>query len=161
MDCRCSAAISASKIQGCCHPRSSARHQARYSRMGSFFKDFEVVDVNRRACCLPLSTLLFEMASRTFSRLIISAATACILLADVMVRPSIADTRVTRVVALGDSLTAGYGLPNVDAFPSQLELTLRTRGCQVVARCRLRTPVYQGHGCKGPCEVKSIGPREH
>jgi acyl-CoA thioesterase I len=99
--------------------------------MGSFFKDFEVVDVNRRACCLPLSTLLFEMASRTFSRLIISAATACILLADVMVRPSIADTRVTRVVALGDSLTAGYGLPNVDAFPSQLEHALRTKGYQV------------------------------
>jgi len=36
-----------------------------------------------------------------------------------------------RIVALGDSLTAGYGLPQQASFPAQLEATLRERGHQV------------------------------
>lgn len=32
------------------------------------------------------------------------------------------------IVALGDSLTAGYGLPPADAFPVQLEKALKARG---------------------------------
>lgn len=37
-----------------------------------------------------------------------------------------------RVVALGDSLTAGYGLPSSEAFPAQLEVALQARGYNVV-----------------------------
>ena len=35
------------------------------------------------------------------------------------------------VTVLGDSLTAGYGLPIEEAFPAQLERTLRSRGLAV------------------------------
>jgi acyl-CoA thioesterase-1 len=35
------------------------------------------------------------------------------------------------IVAFGDSLTAGFGLQNSDAFPSQLEKALRARGQDV------------------------------
>lgn len=37
-------------------------------------------------------------------------------------------TRPLTIVALGDSLTAGYGLPAKDAFPAQLEALLRQKG---------------------------------
>lgn len=37
-----------------------------------------------------------------------------------------------RLLALGDSLTAGYGLPHEDAFPVRLEAALRARGHAVV-----------------------------
>lgn len=37
----------------------------------------------------------------------------------------------TVIVAFGDSLTSGYGLPNEQAFPSQLESALRERGHNV------------------------------
>jgi acyl-CoA thioesterase-1 len=37
-----------------------------------------------------------------------------------------------RIVALGDSLTAGYGLPPGDAFPVRLEAALKARGHHVV-----------------------------
>jgi acyl-CoA thioesterase-1 len=36
-----------------------------------------------------------------------------------------------KIVALGDSLTAGYGLPARDAFPAKLEAALRARGLAV------------------------------
>ena len=35
------------------------------------------------------------------------------------------------LVALGDSLTAGYGLPRAESFPAQLEKSLRTKGYNV------------------------------
>ena len=38
-----------------------------------------------------------------------------------------ADT-ATRILVLGDSLTAGYGLAAEDAFPARLEAALRARG---------------------------------
>ncbi|MCG6122761.1 MAG: arylesterase [Microvirga sp.] len=41
-----------------------------------------------------------------------------------------ADEALT-IVALGDSLTAGYGLPASDSFPNQLEAALRQRGHHV------------------------------
>jgi acyl-CoA thioesterase-1 len=37
----------------------------------------------------------------------------------------------TVIVALGDSLTAGYGLPQGDSFPAQLEAALKARGKDV------------------------------
>lgn len=39
-----------------------------------------------------------------------------------------ADEGVVRIVALGDSLTAGYGVPAGSAFPKKLEFALRARG---------------------------------
>jgi acyl-CoA thioesterase I len=39
--------------------------------------------------------------------------------------------REIRIVALGDSLTAGYQLPPGDAFPVKLQAALRARGHQV------------------------------
>ena len=41
------------------------------------------------------------------------------------------DMREPVIVALGDSLTAGLGLPEKDAFPAQLEQALRARGQKV------------------------------
>jgi acyl-CoA thioesterase-1 len=42
-----------------------------------------------------------------------------------------AEARTLRVVALGDSLTAGYGLPPGQAFPDALERALKARGWDV------------------------------
>ena len=39
--------------------------------------------------------------------------------------------RPVRIVALGDSLTAGYQLPASEAFPAQLEAALRAKGVAV------------------------------
>lgn len=44
---------------------------------------------------------------------------------------SFAAEKTIKIVALGDSLTAGYGLPNQDAFPTQLERALRAKGIAV------------------------------
>jgi len=42
-----------------------------------------------------------------------------------------AEARTLRVVALGDSLTAGYGLPPGQAFPDVLQKALRAKGFDV------------------------------
>lgn len=42
-----------------------------------------------------------------------------------------ASARALKLVALGDSLTAGYGLPPGKAFPDQLEAALRAKGWDV------------------------------
>ena len=39
--------------------------------------------------------------------------------------------KAVQIVALGDSLTAGYGLPNRDAFPSKLQQALAAKGIVV------------------------------
>lgn len=36
-----------------------------------------------------------------------------------------------RIVVIGDSLSAGYGLPGADAFPAKLEVALKNRGHEV------------------------------
>jgi acyl-CoA thioesterase-1 len=59
---------------------------------------------------------------------LVIAAAVCTIPAWVAARPATAENQVTRIVALGDSLTAGYGLRAVDAFPAQLEHALRTNG---------------------------------
>ncbi|MGL5447146.1 MAG: arylesterase [Rhabdaerophilum sp.] len=41
------------------------------------------------------------------------------------------EARTIRIVALGDSLTAGYLLPGADAFPAVLEKALRAKGLDV------------------------------
>jgi len=45
--------------------------------------------------------------------------------------PTEAETRMPIVVAFGDSLTAGYGLPQAETFPVQLEAALKARGQSV------------------------------
>ena len=41
---------------------------------------------------------------------------------------SVADGSIRTIMAFGDSLTSGYGLPPADAFPVKLEAALRARG---------------------------------
>ncbi|WP_343865654.1 arylesterase [Caenispirillum bisanense] len=43
-------------------------------------------------------------------------------------RAQAADAETVKILALGDSLTAGYNLPPGDAFPVRLEAALRDRG---------------------------------
>ncbi len=45
--------------------------------------------------------------------------------------PSLANAEKIEIVALGDSLTAGYQLPPTDAFPVRLEAELKARGHNV------------------------------
>ena len=45
--------------------------------------------------------------------------------------PAAAPDRPVRIVALGDSLTAGLGLPAQDAFPAKLAAALKARGLAV------------------------------
>ena len=45
--------------------------------------------------------------------------------------PHMAEARTIRLVALGDSLTAGYLLAGKDAFPAVLESALRAKGLDV------------------------------
>lgn len=47
------------------------------------------------------------------------------------IAPSGAEARAVRIVALGDSLSAGYELGPSDAFPARLEAALRARGHDV------------------------------
>ncbi|MBO6826877.1 MAG: arylesterase [Sneathiella sp.] len=42
-----------------------------------------------------------------------------------------AQAEIKKIVAFGDSLTAGYGLPQKDAFPVQLEAALKNKGFDV------------------------------
>lgn len=53
------------------------------------------------------------------------------LLAMYMVPASAEDQRPLRIVALGDSLTAGFGLPPGQSFPDQLQEALEKRGQKV------------------------------
>jgi acyl-CoA thioesterase-1 len=45
--------------------------------------------------------------------------------------PAEADQQETVIVAFGDSLTAGYGLPRDQSFPVQLQAALKARGAKV------------------------------
>ncbi|MGH6839679.1 MAG: arylesterase [Methylocella sp.] len=47
------------------------------------------------------------------------------------VRPAAKETPPLKIIAFGDSLTAGYGLAAADAFPAVLERTLRAEGYRV------------------------------
>ncbi|WP_300154721.1 arylesterase [Solidesulfovibrio sp.] len=57
-----------------------------------------------------------------------AALLACLLWAGPVTPPALAAG--PRIAALGDSLTAGYGLPADEAFPAQLEKALAARGRQ-------------------------------
>lgn len=53
---------------------------------------------------------------------------ACITLGWLTSHPVFAEQRTVKIVVLGDSLTAGYGLSPADAFPAKLERALKDRG---------------------------------
>ena len=61
-------------------------------------------------------------------RLLVQAVTFVAILA---IASHAAAARTLRLVALGDSLTAGYGLPPGKAFPDRLEAALRAKGWDV------------------------------
>jgi acyl-CoA thioesterase I len=48
-----------------------------------------------------------------------------------MLAPAAASAEPLQVVALGDSLTAGFGLAEVDAFPAKLQAALKRQGIDV------------------------------
>jgi acyl-CoA thioesterase I len=60
-------------------------------------------------------------------RFVQAAAVAAVL----ATTPHASAARTLRLVALGDSLTAGYGLPPGKAFPDRLEAALRAKGWDV------------------------------
>ena len=62
-------------------------------------------------------------------RRIVQAAAFAAVLAAAFAAP--ASARTVKLVALGDSLTAGYGVPPGKAFPDQLEAALKARGWDV------------------------------
>jgi acyl-CoA thioesterase-1 len=51
--------------------------------------------------------------------------------ASLALAPAAAQGRMIRIVALGDSLSAGYGLPPAAAFPAVLQRVLRARGLSI------------------------------
>jgi acyl-CoA thioesterase-1 len=67
---------------------------------------------------------------RNVQRLAATIAGAALALAFV-VEPASAAERTIKVVALGDSLTAGYQLAGSEAFPVQLEKALKAKGLAV------------------------------
>jgi len=61
----------------------------------------------------------------------VALAGLCLLVGQALVPPE-ATAASVRVLMLGDSLTAGYGLPLPESLPSQLEAVLKGQGLDVV-----------------------------
>jgi len=62
---------------------------------------------------------------------VFTTITACLALAATSLPAFSAEPRPLVIVALGDSLTAGLGLPQEASFPAQLESALKARGQDV------------------------------
>ena len=60
-----------------------------------------------------------------------SLGVACLFMG-LALAPPLRAAETIRLLVLGDSLTAGFGLPKVDAFPEQLERALRADGVDVI-----------------------------
>jgi len=69
--------------------------------------------------------------SQVLGRARLFAAALLAFVAGSSLSPAAADARTIRLVALGDSLTAGYGLAPEEAFPAALERALREKGWDV------------------------------
>ncbi len=72
--------------------------------------------------------LPFSFAGRLPLRRTLHLGLCLLLLAPAAVFPGIAAGAGLTIAVLGDSLTAGYGLPAGDAFPARLEEALRRSG---------------------------------
>ncbi|MBM3533363.1 MAG: arylesterase [Alphaproteobacteria bacterium] len=68
---------------------------------------------------------------RIVNGLRVALAGLCLLVGQALVPPE-ATAASVRVLMLGDSLTAGYGLPLPESLPSQLEAVLKGQGLDVV-----------------------------
>jgi acyl-CoA thioesterase-1 len=81
----------------------------------------------------------YRRAAVTFAcTAVIRMARACLVFAVValalgspLMAQEAAGERLVKIVALGDSLTAGYGLPAGDAFPVKLSAALKAKGANV------------------------------
>jgi acyl-CoA thioesterase-1 len=60
-----------------------------------------------------------------------AAALGGVLLSGALLAPAGAADRTPEVLAFGDSITAGFGLPPNEAFPARLEARLRAQGIAV------------------------------
>jgi len=69
---------------------------------------------------------LVQTLARTLARAVCAASLALVVPA-----PAGAADAPVRIVALGDSLTAGFGLPGDAAFPARLQAALRAKGLAV------------------------------
>ena len=67
----------------------------------------------------------YRRAFLQLSAVLLLAALAC------PARPAAKETPPLKIIAFGDSLVAGFGLPNDAAFPAVLEKTLRAEGYHV------------------------------
>jgi len=56
---------------------------------------------------------------------------ALLVLGALMVRPAAAAEKPIRIVVLGDSISAGFGLPAGEALPAKLEKALKAKGLNV------------------------------
>lgn len=79
---------------------------------------------NRHAGSYGVSFPAVERLTRRFAWLLVGAGL-------VIGAPARASDDPVRIVVLGDSLSAGLGLPATDAFPAQLEKSLRDKGMNV------------------------------
>lgn len=74
----------------------------------------------------------FPTSFRRHSGAIAPVVAALVFLASLLVSATVRAEDPVKIVALGDSLTAGYGLPPGDAFPTRLEAALKAKGHHVV-----------------------------
>jgi acyl-CoA thioesterase-1 len=72
-----------------------------------------------------------QVSGRIVPRSRRAAVLALLLILCALVLSASATAKTLRIVALGDSLTAGYGLPQSAAFPVKLEAALRANGHDV------------------------------
>jgi len=77
----------------------------------------------------PLHSRFFRICAKS-ARRAAAGALAIVTVATLTLAPARAGEPIT-LVALGDSLTAGYNLPASEAFPTRLETALRERGHDV------------------------------
>lgn len=61
----------------------------------------------------------------------VQSALLALLLTLALASPAAAQDRPVKIVALGDLLTAGFGLPAGDAFPVKLQRALKAKGIEV------------------------------
>jgi len=79
-----------------------------------------------------VQSAITQRGSRLRRMLVVVAAILCGVATQALpVRAQEAKGEPVRLVALGDSLTAGYGLPNSQAFPVRLEAALKAKGLNV------------------------------
>jgi acyl-CoA thioesterase-1 len=79
---------------------------------------------SHRAGSYGISFSAIERLTRRFARLLVGASL-------VIGAPALASDGPVRIVVLGDSLSAGLGLPVTDAFPTKLEKALKDKGMHV------------------------------